>query len=191
MILPVAVLAAAVVVLPAAAGSETTPTIEAVNSTGYYRRTDPRWSPREATVSAGGLVTLSNTTAVEHGVKWVGGPETPSCAGSIPVGTTAAAKGANWTGTCTFQKPGVYTFYCTVHGSEMTGMITVNASGIVTTPPPVLRRWSGDDRLLDGRRSRRRTGTELIGGARLAAGGWARRPSGSAQASGVGPCTVR
>jgi plastocyanin len=136
LILPAAVLGAAVVVLPAVAGSETAPTIEAVNSTGYYSEQIHRWSPPQATVAAGGVVTLSNNTAVEHGVKWVGGPEQPSCTGSIPVGTTAETKGANWTGTCAFQKPGVYTFYCTVHGSEMTGVITVNANGPGTTQPP-------------------------------------------------------
>jgi plastocyanin len=132
----VAILGAAVVVLPAVAGSETSPTIEAVNSGGGYYGESHAWSPAQATVSAGGVVTLSNHTTVEHGVRWVGGPETPSCSGDIPVGTTSATKGANWSGTCTFAKPGVYTFYCTVHGPEMTGTITVNASGTTTISQP-------------------------------------------------------
>jgi hypothetical protein len=85
-------------------------------------------------VSAGGTVTLSNHTAIEHGVHWIGPPETPACSSEIPVGTTSATKGANWSGTCTFTKPGTYTFYCTVHGPEMTGTITVtNGEPTVTT----------------------------------------------------------
>ncbi len=127
-----AVLGAAVVVLPTVAGSEASPTIKAVNAPGGYYGESHAWSPAEVTVSAGGVVTLSNPTAVEHGVKWISGPETPSCMG-IPVGTTAAARGANWSGTCVFAKPGVYSFYCTVHGPEMTGTVTVNPSGTVTT----------------------------------------------------------
>jgi hypothetical protein len=87
-------------------------------------------------------VTLSNHTAVEHGVHWVAGPETPACSG-IPVGTTSATKGANWSGTCTFAKPGTYTFYCTVHGPEMTGTITVNASGGTTVEMPSMPSTGG------------------------------------------------
>jgi plastocyanin len=130
-----AVLAGAAVVFPAVAGSETGPAIEAVNSGGGYGESH-RWNPGQVTVSAGGVVTLSNNTPVEHGVRWVGGPEAPSCGGGVPVGTTAAARGAKWSGTCTFVNPGVYTFYCTVHGSEMTGTITVNAAGSTTASEP-------------------------------------------------------
>jgi plastocyanin len=128
------VLGAAVVVLPAVAGSETNPTITAVNSGGGYYGEQHAWSPARATVSAGGVVTLSNPTTVAHGVEWrPGAPAMPSCTGGIPVGATPAASGANWSGTCTFAKPGTYTFYCTVHGPEMTGTITVNANGTTTT----------------------------------------------------------
>jgi plastocyanin len=129
-----ALLGAAVAVLPAVAASETSPVIEAVNKPGggLYGEETHAWSPTTATVSAGGAVTLSNHTAIEHGVHWVGGPEAPACSG-IPVGTTSATKGANWSGTCTFTQPGTYTFYCTVHGPEMTGTITVNSNGTTTT----------------------------------------------------------
>jgi plastocyanin len=136
---PVAVVSAVVVILPAVAGSETGPAIEAVNKPGggLYGEETHAWSPTAATVSTGGTVTLSNHTAIEHGVHWVGGPEIPGCSG-IPVGTTSATRGANWSGNCTFTKPGTYTFYCTVHGPEMTGTITVKAPGtpIVTTEGP-------------------------------------------------------
>jgi plastocyanin len=127
------VLGAAVVVLPTVAGSEASPTIKAANSPGGYYGESHAWSPAEVTVSAGGVATLSNPTAVNHGVQWVSGPETPICSTGIPVGTTPAAKGANWSGTCVFAKPGVYSFYCTVHGPEMTGTITVSPNGTVTT----------------------------------------------------------
>jgi plastocyanin len=130
----VALLGAAVVVLPAVAASETTPTITAINSTGYYGEQHHAWSPAQATVTAGGVVTLSNPTAVPHGVEWrPGSPATPSCTSGVPVGTSEAASATNWSGTCTFARPGTYTFYCTVHHAEMTGTITVSANGTTTT----------------------------------------------------------
>jgi plastocyanin len=124
----VALLGAAVVVLPAAAGSETTPAIQAVNY-GYYHY----WSPPQATVLAGGAVTLSNPSEVKHGVEWRTGPATPSCAAGVPVGTAPANSGVKWSGTCTFPTAGTYTFWCTVHGSEMSATVTVNPNGTTTT----------------------------------------------------------
>lgn len=114
--------------LPAVASSETSPTIEAVN-VGLYSH---RWSPMQASVGVGGAVAIRNPTAVAHGVEWIG-PLKPECSGGVPVGTTPAASGKEWSGTCTFAQPGTYTFYCTVHGPEMTGTITVSASGTTTT----------------------------------------------------------
>jgi len=123
-----ALLGAATVVLPAVAGSETVPSIDAVNSGLYYHY----WSPSQATVNVGGVVTLSNPSDVPHGVEWRSGPVTPSCSG-VPVGTTEAASGGKWSGSCTFSQPGTYVFYCTVHHAEMTGTVTVNANGTTTT----------------------------------------------------------
>jgi plastocyanin len=122
---------AALLALPAIADSLTPPSIEAVNE-GIYGH---RWSPAQAAVATGGTVTLSNPTTTPHGVNWVGGPEKPLCGAGVPVGTTVSASGTNWSGTCTFSKPGTYTFYCTVHGPEMTGTITVTTPGapIVST----------------------------------------------------------
>jgi plastocyanin len=123
-----AVLGAAAAVLPAIAASES-PAITAVNNGIYYHD----WSPSSATVSAGGVVALSNPTAVPHGVEWVGSPpETPKCTG-VPVGTNEAASAPKWSGTCTFSTPGTYTFYCTVHHAEMTGTVTVSSTGTTTT----------------------------------------------------------
>ena len=129
-----ALLGAAVVVLPAVASSEASPTISAVNSAGVYGEQHHEWSPATASVGAGGAVALKNESAtVPHGVRWVSTPATPACAG-VPVGTTQS--GTSWSGTCTFTAPGTYTFYCTVHGPEMTGTITVNANGTTTGTTP-------------------------------------------------------
>ncbi len=117
-----AVLAAALAALPAGAVE---PTIEAVNA-GLYSH---YWSPAQAAVATGASVTLKNSTATPHGVEWRSGPATPVCSAGVPVGTTAAASGTNWSGTCTFSKPGTYVFYCTVHGPEMTETITVTTPG--------------------------------------------------------------
>ena len=124
-----AVLGLAVAVLPAVASSETSSTVEAVNQSLYVHK----WLPAQVAVPAGGAVALRNSTAVAHGVEWVGGPTKPECSSGVPVGNTPAASGAQWSGTCTFKQAGTYTFYCTVHGPEMTGTITVNANGTTTT----------------------------------------------------------
>jgi plastocyanin len=114
--------------LPAVASSETSPTIEAVNGSAYTHS----WSPTQVSVGAGGAVAIRNATAVLHGVEWIG-PLKPACSSGVPVGTTPAASGTQWSGTCTFAQPGTYTFYCTVHGPEMTGTVTVSATGTTTT----------------------------------------------------------
>lgn len=122
-------LGAAVVVLPAAAGSEGAPEVEALNRAGGGHE----WSPAQASVGTGGTVTISNnSSSVPHGVEWVSGPATPSCSG-VPGTAGQPVSGTSWKGTCTFSQPGTYTFYCTVHGPEMTGTITVAANGTTTT----------------------------------------------------------
>ncbi len=128
------VLGVAAVMLPALASSETTPTITAENVGGGPYGAEHHWTPATATIAANGIVTLSNPTEVDHGVEWFNTPGgvKPACSG-VPVGTTPSASGTKWSGTCTFTQPGVYTFYCTVHGPEMTGRITVSATGTVTT----------------------------------------------------------
>jgi plastocyanin len=132
-----AVLGAAAAVLPTVASSETTPAINALNEPGgVYSEEHHRWSPAQATVAVGGTVTFSNSTEIPHGVHWIGPPATPVCeegAGKVPVGTEPKASGTKWSGACTFSQPGTYTFYCTVHGPEMTGTVTVLPSG-TTTP---------------------------------------------------------
>jgi plastocyanin len=131
-----ALLAAALVILPAVAGSEAGPRIEAVNSSGPYSEQIHSWNPAHASVGEGASVTFANPTAIPHGVRWFSVPATPSCSAGVPVGTNETAAGKEWSGTCTFAAAGTYTFYCTVHGSAMTGVITVAANGSVTPVPP-------------------------------------------------------
>ncbi len=130
--LAVALLAVGASVLPAVAVSETAPSIEAVN-----KETHHYWAPTAVTIAPGGTVALSNPTAVPHGVHWVGGPATPECSG-VPVGTGIESSATGWNGTCTFSAAGIYTFYCTVHGSEMTARVTVaspTTTGSTETQP--------------------------------------------------------
>ncbi|HWX95524.1 MAG TPA: plastocyanin/azurin family copper-binding protein [Solirubrobacteraceae bacterium] len=122
-----ALLGAAVAVMPAVAGSETSPTIEA-GFNGYY----PAWVPPQRTVAPGGSVAFSNPTTLAHGIEWRSEVK-PSCSSGVPVGTTPEASGTKWSGTCTFSQPGSYTFWCTVHRSAMAGTVTVSSSGETTT----------------------------------------------------------
>lgn len=123
-------------ILPAAAGSETSPTIKAENfGSGYGYGETHAWSPSQVTVATGGTVTLSNPTMVNHGVEWKSPPATPGCeegAGKVPVGTSEAASGKEWSGKCKFTQPGTYTFWCTVHHAAMSGTITVKDPGTPT-----------------------------------------------------------
>jgi plastocyanin len=133
-------LGAAAVVLPAIAASEPSPTVGAVNTPGAGLSETHSWSPSQVTVAEGGVVTFQNASAVPHGVEWVGGPAKPACSSGVPVGTSveASPSGTNWSGTCTFAKAGSYVFYCTVHGPEMTGRITVSANGTTTVTAPAM-----------------------------------------------------
>jgi plastocyanin len=125
-----ALLGAAIPVFPAVAGSETGPTIAAENAGLYYHY----WRPPSVTIAPAATVTISNPTTVPHGVEWrPGAPATPTCSAGVPVGTSEAASGTSWTGTCTFTTPGTYTFWCTVHHAAMSATVTVNSGGSTTT----------------------------------------------------------
>jgi plastocyanin len=132
LLLAVGVLGAAAAVLPAVAGSETAPAIEAVNRGGGEYPEYHYWVPSAVKIVPGGSVSVSNPTAVPHGIHWSGGPAVPVCSGTVPVETS----GTSWSGTCMFAQPGVYTFYCTVHGPSMAGTITVEAATTSTSSTP-------------------------------------------------------
>jgi plastocyanin len=126
-------------VLPAVASepsSTGTVTAENVPGGGLYNEEIHRWTPPQLTVKNGGVVTFSNPTPIPHGIRWVGGPAVPSCDSGVKVGTTEAASGPEWSGGCTFTEPGVYQYYCTVHGPKMSGTITVPGTPTATTEEP-------------------------------------------------------
>ena len=61
---------AAVVVMPALAGTEGTPAVEAFNGSGPYGEQSHEWRPPSVTIAPGGAITISNPTNVAHGVEW-------------------------------------------------------------------------------------------------------------------------
>jgi plastocyanin len=133
-----ALLGASVAVLPAVAASETAPSIVAHNEPGPYGYGAHSWTPSTAEITAGGVVKFSNpSNEVPHGLKFTGGPATPTCTG-LPAAATGETGAFNWSGECKFDTPGTYTFICTVHPTEMRGTITVSANGTttVTTTAP-------------------------------------------------------
>jgi plastocyanin len=128
----VALLGALAALVPAIASSET-PSISAYNEGLYYHS----WMPATATVSSGGVVKFNNPySETNHGLKFTGGSAgaTPSCSG-IPLAASEPTGATSWGGECTFNKPGTYTFICTVHPTEMKGTITVNPNGSTITTP--------------------------------------------------------
>lgn len=136
LFLTAGLLGALVVILPAVAGSETSPTITAENFGGGIYGEQHRWSPSQAAIAPGGTVTLRNPTEVKHGIEWISPPATPTCDSGVPVGTSEAASNTKWSGTCTFTTPGEYVFYCTVHHAAMSGRVTVAQNGTTTITPP-------------------------------------------------------
>jgi plastocyanin len=124
-----AVLGAAVAVLPAVAGSETSPSVNAESSAKtcgpYYANC---WSPPQVELTSPGTVTFQNSSGVQHGVVWSSVPVTPTCSG-VPVNSFSTS----FSGTCSFAQPGTYRFYCAYHGPTMSGTIVVNPTGSTTT----------------------------------------------------------
>ncbi|MEA2200209.1 MAG: hypothetical protein QOI89_805 [Solirubrobacteraceae bacterium] len=135
MLLVVVLLSGAVVVLPAAAGSETSPTVKAEDSSGYGEL--HRWSPEQTSIAPAGMVTFANSSAtVPHGVIWTSSIA-PVCEASVPVGSGNFK--TSWSGSCSFAQAGEYAFYCSYHGPSMQGTVIVSAAGATTTttaPPP-------------------------------------------------------
>jgi plastocyanin len=123
--LPVAAaLGAAVAVVPAIASSGSSPTVSGLSSI--------MWSPMEVAVVPGGTVMFQNTSGIPHGIIWENSdPATPTCESGVPVG--AGHYSGNWSGSCTFTTEGVYRYYCSYHGREMSGEVIVNAAGTTTT----------------------------------------------------------
>jgi plastocyanin len=122
-------LGAAVVVLPAVAGSETAPTVKAEDG-GVYGEAH-RWSPEQSRIAPAGAVAFVNgSTTVTHGIVWTSSV-VPVCEASVPVGSGNFK--TNWSGSCTFAQSGEYAFYCSYHGPIMHGTVIVASTGTTTT----------------------------------------------------------
>ena len=122
----VAVMGAAVAVLPAVAASET-PTVEAITGCSTYYPSYPCWSPSSAvTIASGGTVKfVDKSSSLEQGIRWIG--TVPTCE-NVP---SASQKGS-WEVTCTFTQPGNYRFEGTQSYSS-TGEVVVTAATTTTT----------------------------------------------------------
>jgi hypothetical protein len=148
----VALLGAAVVVLPALAASSQAKLEVAENCNSY-----PNWqcwtvpganpAPAVVKLAAGGVVTFADNTSFPASITWKGAA--PTCSGTVPVSPAAAATG--WEGTCKFETPGTYQletpsmYYptatievsaatTTTSGVNTTGSTTSGTSGSSTTP---------------------------------------------------------
>lgn len=87
-----------------------------------------RFEPQELTVQAGTKVTVSNQDEILH--TWTSGTRTDAQSGApkdTPDGTfdvTLDGKGSD--GSFTFDEPGRYEYYCSIHpGNGMTGTVVV------------------------------------------------------------------
>ena len=157
----IAALGAAAAVAPSSLADD--PTVEAGGGIyGYY------WRPANASVAPGGSVTFKNSSAsVLHGVSWINGPETPSCAG-VPIDDGKTS----WSGTCSFAQAGTYSFYCPVHPTEMKGAITATAGGPPSgNPPPSSGPPATGPVASDLKLAKRQRGSVVRGSIKLVQGG--------------------
>ncbi len=115
-------------------------------SSGSFTAHDFSWDAdsggHTVTIAQGGTVKFSYPLGLsEHNADFTaaqpsscvqtGGPSS----GSVPP-LPHQATGEGWTGTCTFDKPGTYTFKCDQH-SFMTGTVAVQATGTSPTSSPL------------------------------------------------------
>lgn len=134
----VAMVGAAVAVLPALGAGSSPPT------TASFTAIDNKWevsgsTATRVTIAQGGTVTFSYPSGVSiHNADFSHGPEPSSCiqtsgpnSGPVPpLPNQPTVRG--WSGSCTFNTPGTYTFFCDVH-RFMTGTIVVQAPGTTTS----------------------------------------------------------
>jgi plastocyanin len=134
----VGLIGAAVAAIPTlAAGSSP-------SSTASFTAVDYAWdvsgsTATEATIAQGGTVSFSYPSGMnDHNADFGAGPKPSSCtqtaganSGSVPpLPNQPTAPG--WTGSCTFDTAGTYTFHCDLH-PYMTATIVVQAPGTTTT----------------------------------------------------------
>jgi plastocyanin len=99
----------------------------------------------DVTITAGGTVNFSYVGATvnrRHNVNFTAAQPT-SCTqtegaastGPVPPLPNPATKD-HWAGYCTFAAPGTYAFDCVIHGTAMSGSVTVVAPSAPPPPPP-------------------------------------------------------
>jgi hypothetical protein len=95
----------------------------------------------QTTIAAGGTVTFTNPTALDHTVKrctparCVGNGGGTGVDADFSAGTFALPPDAGVD--LTFSQPGTYVYFCSLHGyALMHGTITVTAAAPATTAPP-------------------------------------------------------
>jgi plastocyanin len=176
----VGALGAAIAVLPSLAAGSSPPT------TASFKAFDFGWSANggtatKATIAQGGTVTFSYPSGIsEHNADFGKGPKPSSCAqtagpssGSVPP-LPRSPTGAGWTGTCTFNTPGTYTFHCDLH-TFMTATVVVAGSGSTTGTTTTTTPAGGSP--LAGKPSRaisvppKQRGTILRGSAKVSSAG--------------------
>jgi hypothetical protein len=135
----VALLGAAVVVLPALAASseaklEVNENCVEANWPCWTSSSASKPSPTTVTtIAQGGAVTFVDNTSVAVSLTWTGAA--PSCSAAVPV-SPAPAK-AGWEGTCTFETPGRYKLESTTLWPAYTKyeIVVQPPSGTTTTGP--------------------------------------------------------
>ena len=143
--MPVAgVLGVAAAIVPSLASGSSPP------ASASFTAIDDAWeangSPTstQVTIAQGGTITFSYPSGgTQHNADFGSGPAPSGCtqtagpsSGAVPP-LPHSQTSPGWSGSCTFNTPGTYTFHCDLH-SFMTGTIVVQAPGSSTTtaPPP-------------------------------------------------------
>jgi plastocyanin len=130
-------LGAAIAVVPSIASGDPP-------STGSFTAVDDAWQANggpgnSATIAPGGTVTFSYPSGFsQHNADFGSGSQPTSCtqtaganSGAVPpLPHTFTSPG--WSGTCTFNTPGTYTFHCDLH-LGMTGTVTVGTTDTTAT----------------------------------------------------------
>jgi plastocyanin len=128
----VAMIGAAVALIPALAGAQSgSYGVTIINSPGYAFKDSNGTVPANLQVPAGATVSFTNPPAGPgpHDVYFTSGVPS-ACTGDPEVNSTTSSASA-WSGSCTFTTPGTYNFICSVHG--FSGTITVTGAGTTTT----------------------------------------------------------
>ena len=94
---------------------------------------DKSFDPKDVTVSAGDTVTWTVTKSIGEAHSVTSGKVGDADAGSkFDSGITLTDNGQTFQQT--FDTPGTYDYFCTVHPAEMTGVIMVEAAGESAAP---------------------------------------------------------